>query len=411
MRAFQPPPDKSITLRALLLGAIAEGRTTIENPLLCDDTRAAMGCLRALGVRLEAREGRIVVEGRGLRGLRPSRRPLDARESGTAARLLAGLLAGQAFPSTITGAASLRRRPMDRVARPLARMGARIRTRRGGLPIAIEPSALSGIEYAMPMASAQVKSALLLAGLYADGLTAVREPGLSRDHTERLLAHFGGKLSRRGGAVTLVPGELRAKNLTVPGDPSSSAPFLVAALSSRAGLCIQDVGLNPTRLGLVRTLRRMGADIEVTRAGGSFEPVGDILARPSGLRAVVIGAGEVPAMIDELPLLMVAASAARGKTVIRGAGELRHKESDRIAASIALLKALGGRAASRGGDLEILGPCPFAGARVDAFHDHRIAMAAAAAGVRAAGKVTVRDPGCVKKSYPGFFEDFARLFG
>ncbi|PIU20547.1 MAG: 3-phosphoshikimate 1-carboxyvinyltransferase, partial [Elusimicrobia bacterium CG08_land_8_20_14_0_20_59_10] len=260
---YTPPPDKSITLRALLLAAVAEGRTTIKNPLLCGDTSAALACLAALGVKYSLRKNKITLEGRGLRGLAP-RRALNAGASGTLCRLLAGILAGQAFPSVLNGSGSLRGRPMDRVARPLGLMGAKIKTRRGRLPLAIKPSPLKGIDYCLPVASAQVKSALLLAGLYAEGRTIIKEPSPSRDHTERLLEYFGAGLTRRGRVITLKPGSLKGRGLCVPGDISSAAPFLAAALLCGRGLLIKDTGLNPTRLGLVRVLKRMGARIKLT---------------------------------------------------------------------------------------------------------------------------------------------------
>jgi len=411
MLTYAPPPDKSITLRALLLGAVAEGRTVIDNPLFCDDTRAAVACLRRLGIRLRLSARRIIVQGRGLRGLRPPRRALDARGCAALCRMLAGLLAGQAFPSAITGGASLRRRPMERVAEPIRRMGGQVRTCRGGPPIRISPAPLRGIKHRLAIPSAQVKSAVLLAGLYARGTTSVEEPLLSRDHTERLLRHFGAKLLRRGRKWIIRPGELKGRRLRVPGDFSSAAPFLTAALISGRGLRIKGVGVNPTRLGLIRTLRRMGADIQVAPRRGFPEPWGDIRVRPSRLKACAVEAAEIPSLIDEIPLLMVAAASARGRSTIRGAGELRHKESDRIRSALRLLKALGARASCRGGTLEVMGPCAFRGGRVSGFNDHRMAMAATAAGARSSWPVTIADPACVRKSYPGFFADFRKVFG
>lgn len=406
---YTPPPDKSITIRALLLAAVAEGRTEIRTPLLCADTRSALSCLAALGVKYSLRRNKITVEGRGLRGLAPLR-ALNAGGSGTLCRLLAGLLTGQTFSSVITGSGSLRGRPMDRIARPLGLLGAEIKTRRGRLPLAIKPSPLKGINYSLPIASAQVKSALLLAGLYAAGRTIIKEPLPSRDHTERLLEYFGAGIARRGRVITLKPGALKGRGLCVPGDFSSAAPFLAAALLCGRGLLIKNTGLNPTRLGLVRVLKRMGARIKLTVKRLSPEPAGDILVMPSALKAAAVKASEVPSMIDELPLLAVLAAAARGRTVIAGAGELRHKESDRISATLALLKGLGVKARSRGAGLEITGAARFRAAAVNSFGDHRIAMAAAAAGARAEGPVKITGAACVKKSYPGFFRDFGALF-
>ena len=299
---------------------------------------------------------------------------------------------------------------MARVAAPLALMGADIKTRSGKLPLKFRPAALKGIVYPLPVASAQVKSAVLLAGLYAAGRTVVKERAPSRDHTERLLAHFGARLSRRGRAITLTPGPLAGARLSVPGDISAAAPFIAAALLSGRALLVKNAGLNPSRLGLLKALRKMGAAFRLTPRRGGPEPSGDLLVRPGRLKGAVITATEVPAMIDELPLLAVLAAAAEGRTVIRGAGELRHKESDRIKATLALLKVLGAPARYRGGTLEITGPAPFRGGTAAAFGDHRIAMAAAAAGVRTAAPLKINGRRCVKKSYPAFFADLKKVF-
>lgn len=410
MKTYYPPPDKSITIRALLLGAIASGRTTINDPLFCADTAAVISCLRSLGVKLRISGKKISVEGRGHYGLTRPRRPLNAGEAGAGARLLAGLLAGQDWPSEITGAAALRRRPMDRVARPLALMGARVTTRGGKLPLKIRPAALKGIKYTMPVGSAQVKSAILLAGLYAAGKTMVKEPAASRDHTERLLAHFGARIARRGNVITLMPGPLKGARLSVPGDISAAAPFIAAALLSSRALLVKNAGLNPARLGFIRTLKRMGASFKLTVKQSAPEPAGDILVRPGKLKGVAVKKAEIPSLIDEIPLLAVIAAAAEGTTVIRGVGELRHKESDRINSTLALLAALDVPARYRGGTLAITGPHRFRGGMADTFNDHRIAMAAAAAGTRAEAPLIIKDHGCVKKSYPGFFADFKKLF-
>jgi len=410
MKTYYPPPDKSITLRALLLGAIAAGRTVIKNPLFCADTAAAINCLRALGVRLSVSKDQICVQGGGHYGLSRPAAPLRAGEAGAVARLLAGILSGQGFPSEITGAPGLLRRPMVRVTEPLALMGARVTARGGRLPLKIKPAALKGIAYTMPMASAQVKSAILLAGLYAAGKTVIKEPVSSRDHTERLLKHFGARLSRRGRAITLIPGPLKGAAVSVPGDISAAAPFIAAALLSSRTLLVKNVGLNPTRLGLIKTLKKMGASFKISEAGGGPELIGDILVRPAKLKGISVAAAEVPAMIDELPLLAVLAAAAEGKTVIHGAGELRHKESDRIKSTLALLAAIGAAARYRGGTLEITGPARFQGGTADTFNDHRIAMAAAAAGLPAETPLRIINPGCVAKSYPDFFSEFKKIF-
>jgi len=322
MKIYKPPPDKSITIRALLLGAIADGRTTVENPLFCADTAAAINCLRALGVKLLVSKKRVSIEGRGLKGLTRPRRPLNAAEAGTVARLLAGILAGQDFPAQVTGAASLRRRPMVRVAAPLKLMGAGIKLHCGTLPLNSRPAALKGITYALPIPSAQVKSAILLAGLYAKGRTSITEPAVSRDHTERLLARFGARIARSGHTIRLRPGPLKRAKVLVPGDMSAAAPFITAALLSGRALLVKNVGLNPSRLGFIKTLKKMGASLQITSRTSGPEPAGDIRVRPSKLKAVRVSAAEVPTMIDEIPLLAVLAAAAEGKTVISGAGEL-----------------------------------------------------------------------------------------
>ncbi|HNW43287.1 MAG TPA: 3-phosphoshikimate 1-carboxyvinyltransferase [Elusimicrobiales bacterium] len=410
MKSYTPPPDKSITLRALLLGAIAAGRTVVSNPLSCADTAAAVRCLRALGVKLLVSKNKIIVEGRGHYGLLRPGGPLQAGEAGAVARLLAGILAGQSWPSKINGSGSLLRRPMARVAAPLALMSARVTTRAGKLPLEIRPAALKGIRYTLPVASAQVKSAILLAGLYASGETVIKEPVPSRDHTERLLGHFGARIARRGKTITLIPGPLKSARLAVPGDISAAAPFIAAALLSGRGLLIKDVGLNPSRLGFLRTLKKMGASFRITQGRAAPEPAGDILVYPGKLRGAAVGASGIPAMIDELPLLAVLAAAARGRTIIRGAGELRHKESDRIRSTLALLAALGADAKYRKGALEIQGTCLFRGGAFEPAGDHRLAMAAAAAGICAAAPLRIKGRGCVRKSYPAFFADFKKTF-
>lgn len=407
MKSFTPPPDKSITIRALLLAAAAPGRTVIINPLFCGDTEAAMTCLRQLGARIKFSEKKLVIESRGLQS--PSG-PLQARGSGTLCRLLAGLLAGRPFPAVITGNAQLSRRPMARLALPLNLMGARISLKRGGLPIKTAPSELKGIKYTLPVASAQLKSALLLAGLRAAGSTSVTEPAPSRDHTERLLEYFCADIKRRGLTAIIRPGPLKPRAITIPGDISSAAPFITAAVLAGLPLKVRDVGLNPGRLGFIKALKRMGVKITVNLKVSAPEPAGDIIIRPGRLKAIKIAAKEVPAMIDELPLLALAASAAAGTTLIHGAGELRHKESDRISSTLALLKALGAEAFCEGDTLRIKGPADFKAAAVRAKGDHRIAMAAAAAAVLA-GRVDLSGAACLEKSYPGFLKDFTEVFG
>ncbi len=410
MKSFSPPPDKSITIRALLLAAIATGSTRIENPLHCEDTAAALRCLEALGVRLCRESGAIIVEGRGLKGLIKPAGPLDAGESGALARLLAGILAGQDFPSEITGRGSLLRRPMAATELALKKLGARIKTNKGHLPFSIKPARLKGRRIG-GVESAQVKSALLLAGLYAAGRTEVKEKFATRDHTERLLALLGARITKNGTLSGVEPGPLTARPVAVPGDISSAAPFIAAALLSRTPLRITGCGLNPARLGFITALCKMGAKITVTAAKSFPEPAGEITVPPSALSAAVFAPGELPAMIDEVPLLALLAGSARGTTRIKGAESLRAKESDRIESTLALLASLGVKAAYARGTLSVTGVKKFTPkAPAETFGDHRIAMAAAAASAACPG-LEIRNPGCVDKSYPGFLKDFRKVFG
>jgi 3-phosphoshikimate 1-carboxyvinyltransferase len=398
------PGDKSVSHRAVMLGAIAEGTTRVDGFLEGEDTRATAAILQRLGVRIDAPDaGSRVVHGVGLHGLRAARDPLDCGNAGTGMRLLAGLLAGQGFDSTLVGDASLSRRPMRRVTEPLARMGARIDTAPGGFPPLMihANNALHGIDFEMEIASAQVKSAVLLAGLYARGTTTVREPHPTRAYTERMLAAFGWPVRTGDGGVALEGGHrLRATAVAVPGDISSAAFFVVAAsLVPGSELRLRRVGIDPRRTGLIEVLRRMGADLRVEPAPGG--DVADLVVRHAPLHGIEVPASLVPDMIDEFPVLFAAAALARGTTVVRGAAELRVKESDRIATMAAGLRAMGADIAEtpdgaviRGGRLH--------GATVDSHGDHRIAMALAVAAQRADGEVRIEDCANVATSFPGF---------
>ncbi|MFN3965338.1 MAG: 3-phosphoshikimate 1-carboxyvinyltransferase [Silanimonas lenta] len=401
------PGDKSVSHRAVMLGAIAEGRTRITGFLEGEDTRATAAILQRLGVRIESPAGgERLVHGVGLRGLRPAHGPLDCGNAGTGMRLLAGLLAGQGFESVLIGDASLSKRPMRRVIEPLSRMGAVIDSAEGGLPpLRIHAkNALQGIDYECPVASAQVKSALLLAGLYAEGPTTVREPHPTRDYTERMLAAFGADIDFAPGVATLRPGRpLTATAVEVPADFSSAAFFLAAAsLVPGSRLVLERVGVNPRRTGLLDALRLMGADIRVRPAGEQGgEPVADLEVRHAPLRGARIPEALVPDMIDEFPVLFAAAALAEGETVASGAAELRVKESDRIAVMAEGLRALGADieerpdgAVIRGGRLH--------GGRADSRGDHRIAMALAVAAQCASGEVRIGDVANVATSFPGF---------
>jgi 3-phosphoshikimate 1-carboxyvinyltransferase len=409
------PGDKSISHRALILGALAAGRTTVRGLAQGGDCRSTRACLAALGVRIEESQGPegpiLHVEGRGLGGLLPPVAPLDAGNSGTTARFLMGVLAGHGFAATLTGDASLSRRPMLRVAGPLGLMGARIDTTDGHLPATVTGGALRGITYEMPVASAQVKSAILLAGLHAEGVTTVVEPEQTRDHTERALAMFGASVSVAGRTVSVSGGgSLAAVDLSVPGDPSSAA-FWAAAATALPGaeVEIEGVGLNPTRTSFLGVLERMGARVETTRAPvGAGEPMGVMSVRHASLRGVVIAPHEVPGLIDELPALAAAATHG-GALSVSGAAELRVKESDRISALAAGLRGLGANVEEFADGFRIDGSQRLAGGVADAAGDHRLAMAFAIAALGASGASRIIGAEAVAVSYPGFFDTLEEL--
>jgi 3-phosphoshikimate 1-carboxyvinyltransferase len=402
------PGDKSVSHRGVLIGAIGEGETRVLGFGRSADTQSSIDAVRALGVRVDdVADDELLVHGVGLRGLQPGR--VDCGNAGTLLRLLTGIVAGQEGRFELTGDESLTQRPMERVAEPLRLMGAQIETTDGHAPVIVEGTgSLHGINYELPVASAQVKSAILLAGLNADGPTTVAEPRPTRDHTELMLEAAGVTVRRRPGSVTIEPaGALRLGEVLVPGDFSSAAPLIVAAaLLPGSELTIHDVNVNPRRTGLLAALERMGAHISVfnrRRAGG--ELVADLEIRSAPLTAADLGADEVPSMVDELPLLALAAAHARGTTVVRGAEELRVKESDRIAAVTDALKALGARIKSRDDGWEITGvPARLRGGRMEAVGDHRIAMLGAVAGLASRAPVEIEGAEAVSVSFPGFFE-------
>ncbi len=404
------PGDKSISHRSLLLGAMAHGLTEVEGFLAGEDCRATLHALQSLGVPIErVAESRLQIVGAGPEALREPAGVLDAGNSGTSLRLLTGLLAGRPFFSVLTGDASLVRRPMRRIVDPLRAMGATLlgRAEDAYPPLALRGGSLTGIAWRSPVASAQVKSAILLAGLQAMGETTVTEPFLSRDHTERMLMAFGVRPERRGAAVTVSGGAvLRATRIVVPGDISSAAFFLVAA-AARPGAEgeLPGVGINPTRTGLLDALERMGVAVIRSRqweAGG--EPVADLVMRGARLRGIRVEAEAVPRLIDEIPVLAVAAALAEGETIIAGAGELRVKEVDRIAALAEELGKLGVAIRAEGDDVHIQGGPPLRGATVSSRGDHRMAMSLAIAALSAEGETTVEDVACVETSFPGFVE-------
>ncbi len=396
------PGDKSISHRAALLGALASGATTIVGFLRAGDTERTLACLRALGVVIEEQASTLVVRGTTLR--QPAG-PLDAGNSGTTLRLLTGILAGHPFETEITGDASLRARPMDRIVAPLREMGAEVSALGDGRypPVRIRGARLRGITYTLPVASAQVKSAVLLATLFAEGTTVVTEPVPTRDHTERMLASFGAKISRAGNVITLSPGALRGRDVQVPGDLSAAA-FILAAAAARPGseIIIEEVGLNPTRTGVLEVLAAMGAQVEsrVARTVNE-EPIGMVTVRGGPLRGVTIGGSMIPRVIDELPVLCVLATAAAGATVITDAAELRVKESDRISTIARGLRALGGEVEERPDGMTIHGS-PLRGGRISSAGDHRVAMAFAVAGLLARAPVTVEGAEAMAVSFPEF---------
>jgi len=414
------PGDKSISHRALLFGAIAEGETHIEGLLPAEDPLSTAACLRAMGVDVsEIRSGEPVrVQGVGLDGFREPDNVLDCGNSGTTMRLMLGLLAGRADRHfVLTGDSSLRRRPMRRVGGPLAEMGASIQGREGGnlAPLAIAGQSLHGATIRTPVASAQVKSAILLAALTASGPTTVIEPVLSRDHSERMLRAFGANLvvgGPRGTEVTVIPGpSLRGQAVVVPGDISSAAFWLVAgAITPGAELTIENVGLNPSRTGILEVLKQMGAAIEVLHPRDvAGEPVGDLRVVHGPLRAFSIGGELVPRLVDEIPVLAVAACCAEGVSRIAGAEELRVKETDRLAVMARHLGAMGARLEEHPDGLTIQGITPLHGAEVDSETDHRVAMSLAVASLVAAGDTLLHDSAAAAVSYPGFWDDLARL--
>jgi len=411
------PGDKSVSHRSIMLGSLAKGTTTVHGFLHGEDNHATLNAFRAMGIAIEEREGGVlVIEGKGLDGLQEPGDVLDCGNSGTTMRLMTGLLAGQRFFSVLTGDKYLRRRPMKRVVGPLAAMGARIWGRDGGerAPLAIQGGGLTATSYTSPIASAQVKSALLLAGLYADGETTVTEPHLSRDHSERMLRYFGAEVRSFDGAVTLVGRpQLTGREVFVPGDISSAAFFLVAGLIvPDSELLICNVGVNPTRSGIIDILQAMGGRIELTNCRErSGEPVADLLVRSSVLKGIEIGGEVVPRAIDEFPVVAVAAACAHGTTTIRDAAELRVKETDRIAAICTELGKLGARLEPREDGMVIEGGAPLRGAEAESHGDHRIAMSLAVAALCADGEVSIADTGCTATSFPNFWELLEQVRG
>ncbi len=404
------PGDKSISHRAVMLGALANGVTHVHKWLPAGDTNASLGAIEALGVPVERQgEGELIIHGGKL--LEPGA-PLDLVNAGTGIRLLTGIMVGQPFPSVLDGSTQLRRRPMNRIINPLRQMGAEIQGVNGYCPLTVKPAALHGIHYDMPVASAQVKSAILLAALFAEGPTVITQPGPARDHTERMLTALGVELYTEGNTVTLKPGRpLQPMDFTVPGDASSAAfPVVAALIVPGSDVTLTNINLNPTRTGIFDVLLEMGADLTISETGiEAGDPVGTIRARHSTLKGVGVGGEVVVRMIDEFPIFMVAALFAEGTTTVRDAQELRVKETDRLAVMTAELTKLGAAITETEDGFVISGVQMLTGATVDGHDDHRLSMSLVVAGLAAGGTTTVLDAECAADSFPGYAETMASL--
>lgn len=408
------PGDKSISHRAVMLGALAKGTTSVTNFLKGVDCLSTISCFEKMGIEIEQLPSEILIHGKGLHGLNAPETILDAGNSGTTTRLLSGILAGQAFCTTLTGDASIQKRPMTRIITPLSQMGGKIESLsdNGCAPLKITGHPLKPIHYLSPVSSAQVKSCVLLAGMYADGITKVTEPYLSRNHSELMLRSFGADVISEGttAAITGNP-VLEGQNVIVPGDISSAAYFIAAGLLIPGSeILIKDVGINPTRDGILKVCADMGADIQLlNKREYGKEPVADILVKHSELKATVIEGALIPTLIDELPMLAVMAAFAQGTTVIRDAQELKVKESNRLDIIVQHLSAMGADIIPTEDGMEIHGGKPLKGAVLDSYMDHRIAMSFAVAGMAADGETEILNASCVDISYPEFYRDMAAI--
>ena len=408
------PGDKSISHRAVMVGAITKGTTRIKGIQDSDDCNYTIKAFQDMGIDIRKEGEYLIVEGRGLKGLKKPANSVYAGSSGTTMRVLAGILAGQDFEATITGDAQLLKRPMKRVAEPLLKMGVDVKLSGGEYPpIVIKGGVVKAIDYRMQVPSAQVKSAVLFAGLFAPGITTVEEKFKSRDHTERMLKYFGAKVKFDGLKVSVAGGlELKGKSLDVPGDISSASFFLAgAALLKGSKIKINNLGINPTRSGILEVLKRMGAGIKILNKKDEFEPVGDVVMEMLPLKGIVIGEDEIPSMIDELPVIFVLAACAKGKTVIKDAKELRVKETDRIRSMSENLSAMGAKIEVSGDNITIEGVRELRGARLKSFGDHRTCMAMTIAALAAGGESEIDAVACVSKSFPEFFEVLEQLKG
>ena len=406
------PGDKSISHRAVMLGAIARGRTKIKGLLDCDDCAYTIDAFREMGIDITRDGDFTLIDGNGLKGLKAPKGPIYVGNSGTTMRLLAGILAGQNFEATLEGDRSLTERPMRRITEPLSLMGVDIKDSLGGYPpLKIKGGRVMPVEYKMPIASAQVKSSVLFAGLYVDGFTRVEEPALSRDHTERMMRFFGANIRTDGLKITLEGlRDLKAGELEIPGDISSASFLIVAALILKnSKIRIRTTGVNPTRAGILNVLSGMGARIRISKRRDPYEPAADIEVVSGPTRGIVIDRSVIPSVIDELPVIFVLASLSQGPTVIRGAEELRVKETDRIRSMSQNLAKMGAKIEIRGSDIVIEGAARLKGSRLESFGDHRTCMAMAVAALAADGESEIDDVGCVNKSFPEFFDILERL--
>lgn len=407
------PGDKSISHRAVMFGSLAKGTTRITHFLEGADCLSTISCFRKMGIDIENNNGEILVHGKGLRGLSSPTDILDVGNSGTTTRLISGILAGQNFVSELTGDDSIQSRPMKRIMTPLLSMGADITSIKGNncVPLRIAGHPLKAIHYDSPVASAQVKSCVLLAGMYSDGVTSVTEPVLSRNHTEIMLNYFGAQVTSEGTTASIVPEpSLHAREITVPGDISSAAYFIAAGLLVPGSeILLKNVGINPTRDGLLRVCKDMGADITMLNVNMDGEPTADLLVRTSSLHGTTVGGEIIPTLIDEIPMIAVMAAFAEGTTIIKDAKELKVKESDRILVMAENLSRMGADITPTDDGMIIHGGKPLHGAEIDSYLDHRVAMSFAIAGLLCDGPLSIKGGDCVKISYPEFYEDLYRL--
>lgn len=410
---IQVPGDKSISHRSIMFGAMASGKTTVEGFLLGADCLSTISCFRKLGVEINLQDDRVTIHSEGAEGWKEPSAVLDTGNSGTTTRLMLGLLAGTTFHTVMAGDESIAKRPMKRIVDPLRLMGADIRGRQNGefTPLAIQGSPLSAINYTLPVASAQVKSAILLAALYAEGITIIEEPVATRDHTEIMLKHFGVDLKRDGNTIRVRGGQkLTASHIKVPGDISSAAFMIGAALITEGSeIRLDNVGINPTRTGILDVISQMGAEFETIETVPEGERSANLVIRSSRLKGIEIGGALIPRLIDEIPVIALIATQCHGTTVIKDAEELRVKETDRISAVVDELSKMGADITATPDGMIINGPTPLTGAEMKTYGDHRLGMMAAIASLIADGPVAIDDPDCIAVSYPGFFEHLNRL--